>query len=86
MWNEFIIDMGTCLSFAQWLLWKRKSRKLSQGKIALALEVDRSTISNWENEVSIPKLDPLQTFTLCEMLDVELSELAKAFKGEFEVK
>lgn len=83
--TEKSLMISTELNFGQWLTLRKKALKLTQAKIAKALRVDRVTISNWENNVSIPSLNPSQTRTLCSILDVELEELASAFEGKFKI-
>lgn len=73
------------LSFGQWLKLMRDRLDISQAKIAAIVGVKTQTISNWENGKSIPSLTPEQTEKLCELLDVNLATLAKAFRGGIEV-
>lgn len=74
------------LPFPQWFKLRRSMANLTQAQIAKALGVKPTTISNWEKGVSIPSLNPDQTNILCSLLKVELDELAKGFRGEFEIK
>ena len=74
------------LSFAQWLKLRRDIANLSQAEIAKALGVKPQTISNWENGVSQPSLNPEQTFKLCSLLKISLEDLVKGFRGEISVE
>ncbi len=74
------------LPFSQWFKLRRNMANLTQAQIGKALGVQPTTISNWEKGVSIPSLNPDQTNILCSLLKVELNELAKAFRGEFEIR
>lgn len=73
------------LSFAQWLKLKRDILNLTQAQLAEKIGVKPSTISSWEKKVNDPGLDPDQTKRLCQALGVSLDDLARAFRGEFEV-
>ena len=67
------------LSFSEWFKVTRTRAKVTQVQAAQEVGVKPQTISNWENGVSVPSLDPSQTFRLCKLLGVELAEMAKAF-------
>ncbi|MBW4660984.1 MAG: helix-turn-helix domain-containing protein [Drouetiella hepatica Uher 2000/2452] len=73
------------VSFGQWLKLMRDRLDLPQAKIADALSVKAQTVSNWENGKSIPSLTPEQTRELCDLLQVNLNTLAKAYRGEVEI-
>lgn len=51
----------------------RKKARLSQPKMAKMMEVNRNTITNWENNKNRPSLD--DTKILCETLGIPLYEL-----------
>lgn len=51
----------------------RKKARLSQPKMAQMMEVNRNTITNWENNKNRPSLD--DTKILCETLGIPLYEL-----------
>jgi DNA-binding XRE family transcriptional regulator len=55
---------------------------LTQAQMAKDLGVKPQAVSNWENGVSIPRLNPDQTLKLCRLLKVNLEELARGFRGE----
>lgn len=57
---------------ASYALKKGFPRPLSQGKLAAALEVDRNTITAWENGANVPLLQRLR---LAEFFDVDPSTL-----------
>lgn len=73
------------ITFAQWLRLMRDRAGKSQKDVAEALDVKVQTVGNWEGERSIPALNPEQMFRLCQMLDISLEALAKAFRGEMEI-
>ena len=73
------------LTFSQWLKVRRDIAKISQTDIAKRLGIRPQTVSNWENGISKPSLNPEQTQQLCEILKVHLDELVKAFKEEVEI-
>jgi transcriptional regulator with XRE-family HTH domain len=77
-------DFQMQLSFGEWFLLRRRSKQLSQGDIAKALQVTSQTVSNWENGKSVPSLDPDQFFKLCKLLDISMEDLAAAFRGEID--
>lgn len=52
---------------------ERKSKKLTQAKLAEKLYVSEKTISKWENGKGIPETNLLPG--LCEILDITLNEL-----------
>ncbi|MCI2773897.1 NINE protein [Staphylococcus petrasii] len=53
----------------------RKSKKMSQAKLAEKLNVSRHSISNWEREVSSPDMHSLVEMT--ELFGVSLNQLVK---------
>ncbi|GGG94480.1 NINE protein [Staphylococcus pragensis] len=53
----------------------RKSKKMSQEKLAEKLNVSRHSISNWEREVSSPDMHSLVEMT--ELFGVSLNQLVK---------
>ncbi|BGE81260.1 NINE protein [Staphylococcus petrasii] len=53
----------------------RKSKKMSQEKLAEKLNVSRHSISNWEREVSYPDMHSLVEMT--ELFGVSLNQLVK---------
>ena len=73
------------ITFGQWLKLMRDRLDIPQTKIADALSVKAQTVSNWENGKSIPSLTPEQTRELCDLLQVNLNTLAKAYRGEVEI-
>jgi transcriptional regulator with XRE-family HTH domain len=58
----------------------RAEAGLTQREIALELGMTDQAVSNWEQGISIPKLTPMQTLLLCEILECSLKELVDAFK------
>lgn len=73
------------LNFAQWLRLKRDILGFTQAELGKKIGVKPSTISSWEKRINKPGLDPYQMQCFCETLEVDLPELSKAFKGEYEV-
>lgn len=69
------------LTFSEWLRITRDRAGITQARLASELSVKPQTISNWENGVSTPSLDPDQTLKLCRLLNVSLEELAAAYKS-----
>lgn len=63
------------LSFARWLMVKRKDLKLSQQDVAQSLGVSRQTVSNWETGNSKPELSLEQVKRLCCLLQVKFEEI-----------
>lgn len=70
------------LSFGQWFKLRRDMVGLTQTQIAKAVGVRPQTVSNWEQEVSNPSLNPEQTLILCSLLQVSLKDLVQGYKGE----
>lgn len=68
------------LKFSEWLKITRDRASITQARLASELDVKPQTISNWENGVSTPSLDPEQTHKLCLLLNVTLEDLAKAYR------
>jgi DNA-binding XRE family transcriptional regulator len=57
----------------------RKSKGLTQGDVAKALAVTEDTVANWESGRSTPKFEIWQVKTLCDLLEVQISELPDSF-------
>ena len=68
------------LRFGEWFRVARGRAGLTQAQIAERLGVKPQTVSNWENGVSSPSLDPVQMFDLCELMGVSLGEMAVAYR------
>lgn len=60
----------------------RKTRNMSQGQLADALEVSRQAVSKWENDQTSP--DTLKLIELAEVLDTEVEYLATGRKPVYE--
>ena len=73
------------ISFPQWLRLMRQSKGYSQARLASTLKVLPQTISNWETGKSKVSLTPEQTCLLCEAIECDLIQLAKASKGEIAI-
>lgn len=63
------------ITFGQWLTLRRRELKLNQVELGEALGVSRTTISNWETEVSQPSLTLPQVKALCEALQCSLLDI-----------
>lgn len=61
------IDSSTSIKDGSKLKLLRKSKKLSQTELAKLLQVDRRTVSAWENYVYRPSFEMLSK--LCEVFD-----------------
>ncbi len=72
----------TNISFAKWFKLRRILVDATQSEIAKELGVRPQTISNWENGISSPSLNPEQTLKLCSILKVSLEDLVKGFLGK----
>ncbi len=59
----------------------RKRAKLTQRKLAEALDVRQGTISDWERGLAIPHLRPSQLKRLMETLQCSLDELIEAYEN-----
>ena len=55
---------------------QREALHLTQQQVADQLGVTVTTVKNWEAGRHIPKLYPIQTKALCDLLDLTLDELA----------
>ena len=60
----------------------RKARNLSQGQLAVALDISRQAVSKWENDQASP--DTLKLVKLAEVLDTEVEYLATGRKPVYE--
>lgn len=70
------------ISFAKWFKLRRILVDATQSQVAKELGIRAQTISNWENGISSPSLNPEQTLKLCLILKVSLEDLVKGFRGE----
>jgi len=58
---------------------RARHRGLTQSELALRVGVSRRTITNWEADISCPRVDQLQL--IAEALDVPMSSLLPAKAG-----
>ena len=58
----------------------RKRAKLTQRKLAEALDVRQGTISDWERGLAVPRLKPSQVKAMLEELQCSLDELIEAYE------
>ena len=63
---------------------ERKSKKLTQAKLAEKIFVSEKTVSKWENGNGIPDTNSL--LKLCEVFDISLNELLSGERGASENK
>ena len=59
----------------------RKRAKLTQRKLAEALDVRQGTISDWERGLAIPHLRPSQVKVMLELFKCSIDELIEAYEG-----
>ena len=62
----------------------RKSKNMSQEKLAEKLGVSRHSISNWEREVSNPELKTMLEIT--KLFNVSLNQLIKTRRNSFSTR
>ena len=67
------VERGVMMTFGDKLIELRKSRGLSQEKVAEQLSVTRQTISNWETNQAMPTIDKAKD--LSKLFRVSLDEL-----------
>ncbi len=60
----------------------RERSRLSQEALAHKIGVTGKTVSNWERGISDATMTVLQVKLLCEVLNVDLSELPNDFRSE----
>lgn len=58
----------------------RKRAKLTQRKLAEALDTRQGTISDWERGIAVPHLKPSKLKLMMEVLDCTLDELIEAYE------
>lgn len=58
----------------------RKRAKLTQRKLAEALDVRQGTISDWERGLAVPHLKPSKLKRMMEELNCTLDELIEAYE------
>ena len=63
----------------KFIMEERKSKKLTQAKLAENLFVSEKTVSKWENGKGIPDTNSLPK--LCEILGISLNELLSGEKS-----
>jgi len=61
---------------------RRKALGLTQREIAEAVSVTPRTVQSWELGENIPRLTPLQTLNLCQLLRCSIEDLARDFYPE----
>lgn len=62
-------------SFGNLLLEARQREKISQYALSQKLHISRQSISNWENDYSIPDLDMLKK--ICQILNMDYNEISQ---------
>jgi DNA-binding XRE family transcriptional regulator len=58
---------------------RRKAVGMTQRQLAEAIGVTSRTVQSWELGEYIPTLNPLQTLTLCRLLNCSVEDLARDF-------
>jgi len=73
-------------SFGNVLLEARQRKKISQDALSQKLHISRQSISNWENDYSIPDLEMLKK--ICHILNLNYDEISKMndFSSKSEIK
>jgi putative transcriptional regulator len=59
---------------------KRKTLGLTQRDIANALGITDQAVSDWERGVRTPRLSPRQTADLCQLMQLDVFQLADMFE------
>jgi putative transcriptional regulator len=59
---------------------KRKILGLTQRDIANALGITDQAVSDWERGVRTPRLSPRQTAILCQLMQLDVFQLADMFE------
>ena len=59
----------------------RKRAKVTQRKVAEALDVRQGTISDWERGIAIPHLRPSQIKVMMQLFKCSIDELIEAFES-----
>jgi transcriptional regulator with XRE-family HTH domain len=65
------------MTLGQMLRQRRESLGLTRLQVARTCDVVESTVINWETDKHIPKLYPIQTKALCDLLNFTLEDLAQ---------
>lgn len=63
------------MSFGQNLQFLRKSKNMTQERLAESLNVSRQSVSKWESDVSFPEMDKL--LQMCDMFSCSMDTLVK---------
>lgn len=73
-------------SFGNVLLEARQRKKISQDALSQKLHISRQSISNWENNYSLPDFEMLKE--ICHILNMNYDEISKMddFSNKYEVK
>ena len=72
---HFFIYGGINMDFSNNFKAARKSKKLTQQQLAETLKMNRSSISKYENGVSLPPTKRM--LEICNVLDTTIDELIK---------
>lgn len=65
------------VTFAEWLMLKRRQVGLRQIDVAEKLGKSHKTVSSWERGEAVPRLTPKEMQVLCEILSCTLADLAQ---------
>jgi len=63
------------------VLLRKRIPRLTQRKVAVALDVREATVSEWERGISKPHLLPSQLKKMMEVYKCDLDELIEAFES-----
>jgi transcriptional regulator with XRE-family HTH domain len=66
------------------VLLRKRIPKLTQRRVAVALDVRESTVSEWERGISKPHLLPSQLKKMMEVYKCDLDDIIEAFEGATE--
>ena len=65
------------MTFAEWLMLKRRQAGLRQLDVAQELGKSHKTVSSWERGEAVPRLTPREMQVLCKLLKCTLEDLAQ---------
>jgi DNA-binding transcriptional regulator YiaG len=58
----------------------RQKANLSQRQVAEAIQVEESTLKQWEEGSEVPRLEPWQTLKLTQLYQCTIEDLDRAFR------
>jgi len=63
------------------VMLRKRIPKLSQRKVAQAIDVKPATVSDWERGLSVPHLRPSQIKKMMEVYQCGIDDIIEAFEG-----